>query len=201
MATTSATQRRGMTLLELLVVISIIIFLMSAMFMGLTKLRSRTQIGQARNLIEKLNSALETYRLKFRSYPIPTHALPYDTVGKTPLYTPTELARNNEDLNYFLSTAFRIGADLSKGEVESTVNGGPFITGGLDEQEMLVKGGKTYIMDPWHNHVVFKVERRSYPDPIDATLIVKVDVPVLYSTGINGKDDNGFGDDVAAKGQ
>ncbi|MCW8129784.1 MAG: type II secretion system protein [Planctomycetota bacterium] len=194
-------RERGVTLLELLVVIGIITFLMASMFVGLAKLRGRTQVGQARNLVEKLNGALETYRLKFRAYPNPTNALVYDTVAKAPTYTAAELEQNNNELYYYLSTAFKKGATAAKGEVEATVDGGPFIAGGLHEGETVVKGGKTYVMDPWHKPILYKVDRRSFPDPNDATIIVRVDIPVVYSTGTNGRDDNGAGDDIVAKGQ
>lgn len=193
--------RRGVTLLELLFVIGIIVFLLAAMFAGLVKLKGRTQVGQAKNLVEKIHSALETYRLKFRGYPEPANPLVYDLVTKTASYSPADLEKNNEDLRYYMTTAFRKGANVANGEVEATVNGGPFITGGLNEAETSVKGGKTYIVDPWHRPIVYKIDRRSYPDPIDATLIVKVDVPVVYSSGTNGVDDGGAGDDIVASGQ
>jgi type II secretory pathway pseudopilin PulG len=194
-------QRRGVTLLELLFVIGIIVFLLAAMFAGLVKLKGRTQIGQAKNLVEKIHSALETYRLKFRSYPPPSNPLVYVLATHTASYSTADLEKNNEELRYYLTTAFRKGANTAKGEVEAAVDGGPFITGGLNEVETSVKGGKTYIVDPWHRPLVYKIDRRSYPDPIDATLIVKVDVPVVYSTGTNASDDGGTGDDILASGQ
>jgi len=194
-------RKAGFTLLELLVVIAVISFLMAALFVGLSKLRSRTQAGQARNLVEKLQSALETYHLKFRAYPAPTNALLYDIPTMTAAYTFADLEKNNEELYYYLATQFKKGANTARGEVEAAVTGGPFITGGLNDRETMTRSGKTYIVDPWHNLVVYKVERREYPDPLDATLKIKADIPVLYSFGINGKDNGGVEDDISVSVQ
>ena len=166
-------RRRGFSLLEILVVIAVILFLIAVMFAALTKLRARTAMGQAKNLVEKCSSALETYKLHFRDYPDATLG------GKT----------GSENLYYFLATPFRQGAVVAKGEVEATINVGPLLPF-EEEQDLKKQGTKTFVVDPWRNPLVFKINLIK-----DANLF-DIKIPVIYSFGINGADNNGGGDDI-----
>lgn len=166
-------RRRGFTLLEILVVIAVVLFLIGTMFAVLTKLRSRTSVGQTKSLVEKCAQALEAYNLQYRAYPDAALG------GRT----------GSENLYYFLSTPFRIGAVGTKGEVESSINVGPLLSFN-DERELHTQGTKTSVVDSWRNPVVFKIK------VIKDGLGFKINVPVVYSMGINGKDEGGDGDDL-----
>ena len=63
------TNQRGISVLEVLIVVGIIMFLMGALFVGLSKLRERTRRDKTITLLEKVSSALEAYKLHFRVYP------------------------------------------------------------------------------------------------------------------------------------
>jgi len=163
----------GFTVIELLVTIAIIAFLMVALFMGLSKIRQRTQAGQAKNLIEKVHSALETYNLKFRTYP-PT-ATPSGLTGSKALY-------------YWVATAFRKAPDLSKGEVAASINAGPFMS--FDQRDLRLNGAEQEIVDPWGKALHFSIESVKDAAGFD------IESPKVYSFGVNQADDLGTGDDI-----
>src|SRR5258708_6080377 len=93
----------GFTMIELIVVISVIIFLMAALIAGTTKLRERAKLAATKTLLEKIQTGLEAYRLYYRTYPQP--------VPLRPGYT------ENQSLYYFLTTPFRMTPDGSKKQV------------------------------------------------------------------------------------
>jgi len=163
----------GFTVLELLVTIAIIALLMAALFMALSKIRQRTQNGQARNLIEKVHSALETYNLKFRTYP--------------PATTPSGLS-GSQALYYWVATAFRKTPDGSKGELYATINVGPLMS--MDQRDLKLNGANQEIVDPWSKPLHFSIT--SIKDAVG----FDIESPHVYSFGINQTDDGGAGDDV-----
>ncbi len=169
-----ARMKRGFTLIELLVVIGIITLLMAAMFSAVGKIRQRTQIGQIKNLLEKVHNALENYHLHFRTYPPDSYG------GKT----------ESQALNYFLSTGFRNTAPLKTGEVLASVNVGPLAV--FEDRDLgapVAGDGTKSIVDPWQKALRYKLDVRDFPDPLDATKITKIPIPVLYSLGVNKIDD------------
>lgn len=163
----------GFTLLELLVVIGIVMFLIAALFAAVGKLRTRTAIGQTRNLLEKLQGGLEAYNLHFRSYPAPP-----DAIGTL---------LNNQKLHYFLTAGFRKGALAARGEVEATANVGPLVK--LEDRDIRELAGVRTIVDAWGTPIGFKLERQTFTDPVDATKSIKTDMPRLWSFGINRIND------------
>ena len=165
--------RAGFSLLELLLVIAIIAFLIAGLFTAVSKLRTRTALGQTKNLLEKLHNAMETYNLNFRAYPVPPDA--------------TGTLVNNQALYLFLASGFRKGASVARGEVEATVNVGPLVK--FEERDLKEVAGVKTIRDPWGSHLGFKVERRTFTDPVDATKSTKVDIPIIWSFGINTVND------------
>ncbi|MCW8131915.1 MAG: prepilin-type N-terminal cleavage/methylation domain-containing protein [Planctomycetota bacterium] len=167
-------RNRGFTMLELMVVIGIIALLMAALFAALAKIRQRTAIGQARNLVEKCSSALETYRLNFRQYPDP---------ADVPSYTSAQA------LHYFLSTAFRKDTPLKPGEVPATINMGPLVQ--FEERDYRVQSSRTEVIDPWGTPLVFRILTIKDSSNLDMT------VPQIYSCGVNKADDNGLLDDIS----
>jgi prepilin-type N-terminal cleavage/methylation domain-containing protein len=163
---------RGFSVLELLVVIAIIALLMAALISLVGKLRERTRLGEAKKLIESLQNGLETYHLHFRGFPpAPVAAATGKTNG----------ARNSDLLRYFLGTAFRKGANASKGEVEASINVGPLIN--FQERELRDLGGKICIVDPWGQEIHYSLEMK------DDALSFKIPTPMLYSCGTNKLDD------------
>jgi len=169
----SERNRRGFTVLELLVVISIIALLMAVLIMALGKIRERTRNGQARNLLEKMHSAMENYYLFYRSYP------PDNIGGRS----------GSQALNYFLTTAFRVIPDGSKGEIISSMDVGPLMSFDPIELDNPVTVGTKTVVDPWRSALVYRLLLRDFPDPRDPTLITKIPIPILYSCGTNKTDE------------
>jgi prepilin-type N-terminal cleavage/methylation domain-containing protein len=167
------TAQRGFTVLELLVVIAVIAILMSALFLALAKIRTRTQMGQAKNLIEKVHNALETYNLHFRTYP--------------PSIAPGPLT-GSQALCYWLTTAFRKNPNAAAGEVQATINVGPLLT--LDQRDIRPAAGGTEIIDPWGNALHFDIKF------VKDAMGFDIPSPNIYSFGINKIDDGGTGDDI-----
>jgi type II secretory pathway pseudopilin PulG len=189
----SKTHHRGVTMLEVLVVVGVIMFLVSALFLGLSKLRERTRRDKTITLLEKVSSALEAYKLHFRTYP------PSDGTLK-----------GNEALLYFTTTAFRVNPDTSKGEVAAGVDAGPLATYANEE----IQGGK--IIDAWAMPLAYerslaedfgkaaKSTIVNFYDPSHNTAAgagttVRAYVYKLYSFGVNRSDDSGVGDDLTAR--
>lgn len=167
-------RRRGFTMLELLVVIGVISLLMAGMFAALAKIRQRTAIGQARNLVEKCSSAMETYRLNFRQYPDP---------ADTPSWSEAQC------LYYYLATSFRKETPLQADEVAATINVGPLVK--FEERDYRILSGKTEVIDPWGTPLVFKILTIKDANNLD------IAVPKIYCCGVNLVDDNGLLDDIA----
>lgn len=164
---------RGVTLLEILVVMAIIAVLMAGLFLAVGKLRERTRLGQSRILLEKLENGIESYNLHFRTYPP-------DTVGDR---------TKSQALAYYLGTVFRKNPDVAKGEVQAGIDVGPLVT--FEEQTELgvsisTEGTKS-ILDPWRSPLFYHLDYRGYTTSTDVLLI---GVPILYSFGINKIDDS-----------
>jgi len=168
----SALHRRGFTVIELLVVISIIALLAAVLIMALGKIRERTRNGQARNLLEKMHGAMENYYLFYRSYP------PDNQGGRS----------GSQSLNYFLSTAFRVSPDTSKGEVASSMDVGPMMQFDSIELADPVTAGTKTVIDPWRTPLVYRLTLKDFPDP-QTGVITKIPIPILYSCGTNRTDE------------
>ncbi|HYF52094.1 MAG TPA: type II secretion system protein [Planctomycetota bacterium] len=175
--------RRGFTMLEVLLTIFIIAFLSAALFVGLGKLRNRSQVSTTKTLIEKVKNGLSTYNLLFRSYPQP--------IPHAPGFS------NNESVYYFLTTAFRRSPDTSKGEVAAAENIGPLSDFNEREVRELTAGQKS-IIDPWATalHFEYKIQDGA-KNPVTGT-ITKTYTPIVYSCGPNKTNDGGIGDDITA---
>ena len=186
---------RGFTIIELLIVVSIIAFLIAALFAGLMRLRERTAISKTRTLLEKVRSGLETYKLHFQVYPP-------DINGSM---------TGSEALYYYLTTAFNRSPDPKKNEVAATVNAGPLAQ--FEENE--VKAGQ--IVDAWGSPLHYaRIQRDDPSKSIKQTYVNVANVmelsaeqrqlqkiwsAELYAWGTNRKDDGGSGDDLQVGGQ
>lgn len=164
---------RGVTLVELLVVVGIICLLLSLLVLTLGKLRERTRISHVRVLLSQVHAALEAYHLSMRKYP------PQTFNGMTETQT----------LNYYLTTAFRKNPNTSAGEVYSDTNGGPFMT--FDQQDLALPAanGLKTIIDPWGSPLRYTITWRDTPSVNTQMQNSKVAVPKLYSIGMNKIDD------------
>jgi len=164
----------GLTLIELLIVIAVIAFLAGALGIGLNKMRGRARDAQIRQLLQKIDTACESYKLFFRDYP----SLP--VAGYT----------DNEALYYYLCTPFRVTPDVSRGEKLSSVNAGPFLTEVNSNERKDFGSGNTSFCDPWNEPVIFK-----YLSKTDLKGY-SVATPLIYSKGPNKIDDLADQDDV-----
>jgi type II secretory pathway pseudopilin PulG len=169
----------GLTTLELLVVISIIVFLIAFLFAATLHMRERTRVSQSKKVVESVHNALEAYNMEFRGYP-PDSFAGYSSA---------------EALVYFLTTSFRIAPDTSKGEVAASINGGPY--GRFNEVELKqVSAGKKTLIDAWGTPIQYKLQVTTEVDVWDATKNRQSYVVKLYSCGSNKIDDGGGGDDL-----
>jgi type II secretory pathway pseudopilin PulG len=165
---------RGATVVELLVVITVIALLMAGLFAAVSRVRDRTKKGEASNLMERIQNGLETYYMHFRCYP------PHDYQGRT----------GSQSLYYFLFTPFRTAPDGSKGEVLASVNFGPLPP--FDDRNLAdpVKLGSKTIIDPWRSEIHYHLDYREFRDSIDNSKILETkNIPVIYSLGPNKIDD------------
>ena len=204
-------RRRGFTLLEMLTVIAIITILIALLASFTSKIRARTRVSQVNVLLEKLQTGLEQYNLKFRSYPPAPPSAGY--LGLPPASYPAgyNYPYTSQLLNYYLTTAFRINPDLSKGEVHATVNEGPFVT--LEDGKELGSPiapatanmpALKCIIDPWMNPLTYQLNKVQAADPMNnffhTNNFIYVYTPLLYSWGPNGVDDtapnNAINDDI-----
>jgi type II secretory pathway pseudopilin PulG len=163
-----APQRRGFTIIELLIVIGIIMFLMMVLGATLSKIRERTRIGRSRTLVQKLYNGLEIYHLQFRAYP--------------PLTTPSGLT-GSQALYWFLTTPFRMTPVAAKGEVWADMNLGPCISN-FEENEYRANGAGFDIIDAWNNPIQFKLNVLADTNGITESQ------PLVYSCGSNGQDEH-----------
>ncbi|HYF48730.1 MAG TPA: type II secretion system protein [Planctomycetota bacterium] len=168
----------GLTTLELLVVISIIVFLIAFLFAATLHMRERTRVSQSKKLVESVHNGLEAYHMDFRAYP-PDSFAGYSSA---------------EAIVYFLTTAFRIAPDASKGEVAATINGGPYAR--FNEVEVRQVAGKKTVVDAWGTPIQYKVQVTTEVDIWDSTKNRQSYIIKLYSCGPNKNDDGGSGDDI-----
>jgi prepilin-type N-terminal cleavage/methylation domain-containing protein len=165
-------RRAGFTLIELIMVIAVISFLMAVLGLTLSKLKERTRMGQAKNLLEKVHNALEVYNLQFRTYP------PATLGART----------GDQTLYYFLATPFRTNPVAANGEVAATIDLGPLVK--FEDGEMKTTGGFTGIIDPWGSPLHFEILMTG-----DAQGF-QIPTPFIYSWGQNKQDNAGTGDDL-----
>jgi len=169
----------GLTTLELLVVISIIVLLIAFLFAATLHMREKTRMTQSRKLVETVHNAIEAYNMDFRAYPPETFA------G----YNGPEAAV------YFLTTTFRIAPNTSAGEVAATINGGPYAR--FNEVELRKNAsGNTVTVDGWGSPIQYKVITHTEVDVWDATKSRQSYTIKIYSFGPNKTDDGGSGDDI-----
>lgn len=171
---------RGFTMMELLVVMGIIVLLAGVLFAYTGPIRERGRRASAKKLIESVYNATEQYRLDFRAYP-PDSFGAYNGI---------------EALAYFLTTSFRRAPIAVNGEVQASINAGPYLQ--LQPSELVDLSGakRMSIVDPWRSPLKYRLDSRTQNDVWDTTKTVVNFIPTIYSYGPNRVDDNGKVDDL-----
>jgi len=133
-------REKGFTLVEILVVISIICILAGLITSTVMLALGRAKKHAARLQLQGLRTALSQYDYQFGRYPPDASA----AVAINP-----DLDLSAECIVYFLSTAFRRAPVAAKGEVKATRNGGPYMQ--FDSGELVDSDGDGLMeyVDPW----------------------------------------------------
>ena len=167
-------------MLETLIVVGIIVLLAGLLFAFAGPMRERARRAAAKKMVESTYNAIEQYRLAFRNYPPDSYA------GYT----------GSQALVYFLTNSFRRNPVAANGEIQSTINAGPFITYQPSELMDPTASGKMSVMDPWKSPLKYVVKSQVQNDVWDATKSETIYLPFIYSFGPNHADDNGTNDDI-----
>jgi len=184
---------KGLSLLELLMVMAVILFLASAIFFGTRHFRETTRRTRTQLLLEKVASGLETYKNHFRVYP------PTTANGLSP----------NETLVYYLSSSFSTKPTTGRNEIQATLD----LEACVKFEPAELVNGK--LIDGWGSPLSYerilqtdqgKTMKLDVPpayDPIRSMSAgsrqqVNAYIYKLYSFGPNKTDDVGGGDDLLA---
>ena len=177
---TGVFRKRGYTLIEILIVLSIITILTGFFLSGFLKSKQKAKITKVHILMDSIAAAMRMYQDDFGSYP-PTGATIYGGyVCSAPQHC----------LYYYLGATFRAGTNASvfagpylkfKGnEVHSISSSACSFDGGSATDDDMKE-----MIDPWGNAF-----RYIYPPSENQNTYD------LYSLGPNGINENGAGDDV-----
>lgn len=174
-------QSKGYTLVEVLIVMSIIAVIMSFILNASLNARKKAKLTQTHALMESISAALRMYQDDFGSYP------PDDTLYR---YVDEISATSGECLYYYLGAAF-------KREVNASVYAGPYMKFKGDEVQTTSSSTCDFdadgsidddlkrIIDPWGGAIRYRIPPTQNLNTFD-----------LYSTGPDGIDNSGGGDDI-----
>jgi prepilin-type N-terminal cleavage/methylation domain-containing protein len=132
---------KGFSLVEMVVVISIITLLMGIVIAGASRIRQKTRVDATKSLISKITLALNEYHLVFHDYPPCTGE--YD---------------GSQNLYQLLGKGLQIkqGYDPATGNMK-TQDLAPFVVGGFRKNEYAGVEEKTrYIIDAWGERITYK---------------------------------------------
>src|SRR5574341_2055289 len=170
---------RGYTLIEVLIVLSIMIILLGFLLTGVTKARQRAKLTRAHVLMDSIAAAIRMYQDDFVAYP---------PNGGT-IYGGYTCGGPQHCLYYYLGATFKAGNNASvyagpylvfKGDEVQTIVGSCSFDG-----ESAVDDEMREIIDPWGNALHFRYPPTRNLNTYD-----------LYSEGPDGIDQNGAGDDI-----
>jgi len=200
--------KHGFTLLEMLVVISIIAILSGLVVTGMTTAKAKAKVQVTKALISKIAAALESYYAAYGDYP------------------PTDLS----DLYLGASNGVNNGIESVVACLSDQNKGGPFLSG-IPENKYTNKDGDSCsppptnwwfgdgqlreIVDEWNNPLVY-FHSRDYDNPfkgsnysfnISGAAVAPQRNPntaafygattfQIWSAGMDEKNDNGTGNDV-----
>jgi prepilin-type N-terminal cleavage/methylation domain-containing protein len=194
MATKTRPNQPAFTLIEVMIVISVVVFLMAAIIGASAKLRERARKQAALTLIGRINTAIGMYQLKF---------------NEPPLATAPDGSTGIKALTYYLTTAFR-AEPKREGDVQASDDVGPCLQ--VDGKDVV--NGK--VIDAWGHPLVYSVKTRAQDKILAATYTAygttainlnkenaenalgqfSVMTPHVYSCGPNGVDESGVADDL-----
>ena len=178
---------RGFTLIEVLIVISIITFLMGVLVVAFTGVRKRALKAKTMAQLEAIEAAFSQYYMYFHKYPPDSHPTGSDLDG----------IENSECAVYYLMTAFRVGENMPHTTTKPSIDAGPF----LDVDKEMLKDdaadgvdGHMSLIDPMGKVWFYDKapEAADYPQAH-----INVASYNLWSGGIDGKNDLGDNDDIA----
>jgi len=175
---------RGVTLIELMIVITVIMFLAGALYFGMRKISLAAKERRTKATLETLKNGLSTYQLTFRTLFNTTFARP--TSGTL---TEDQVEQNNSELVYHINTPFRVNPDPTRNEAQASVDVGPFITFG--EGDLKTLNGRKVVIDAFGSPIFFACSKKQFVDSTDAKNKFTLPVPTVYSFGRNKIDDAG----------
>jgi len=180
--------KRGFTLIEMIITITIITFLMGTLVVAFTGVRKRALKSKTVAQLEAIDAAMSQYYMYFHRYPPDSHAAGTDL----------EDVSGSECIVYYLRTAFKLGENMPGTSTKPSMDAGPF----LEFDKAHIKddaadgAGDTYdsIIDPYGN--VWRYDHK--PEPADfPQSSINVHSYNLWSHGVDGQDDLGDDDDIA----
>jgi len=164
-------RRMGFTLVELLIVISIIVILMGLILPVASIVMRDARNAAAQSFLKNLEGACAMYALEFGIHP-PIGPYIRQSGGSYSLMANVNVPagwnwadfaysrgagpdKSAKMLYYYLGTTFRKNPDFSKGEAYSTKNVGPFMDFKSNQTEDLDGDGHLYIVDLWGNPIKY----------------------------------------------
>jgi prepilin-type N-terminal cleavage/methylation domain-containing protein len=135
----SACNRRGFTMLELIMVVAIIAILVALLMPVLGSVQRRAKETATRTFIKSIETAIAAYEFDWGLYPPDGLAAPITAfkAGNPPGGTYT--VSNSSALYYYLTSPFRVLPNGVKGEVWATKDAGPYLQ--VPEQNQQTAGG------------------------------------------------------------
>lgn len=159
-------KQRGVTLIEVLVVMVIIVLLAGALVVLISGLIERQKFTRTASMIKSLSAGCESYHTLFQEYP------------------PTTPYTGSQNLHYYLGREFDLIIDATDGTKK---NHDPILTdirldwlAGNPSTTDPLASGPHYIKDMWGNQVVY-----TRPDPAK-TFVIRSNGP----DGAQGGDDD-----------
>jgi prepilin-type N-terminal cleavage/methylation domain-containing protein len=129
---------RGFTLIEMLIVISIIVILMALLIPVLGTVQQRAKIRATRAMLDGIQNALQRYYIDFNEYP------PSNTTGISGLV-------DDSSLYVYLSGPNGRGIDTVQGGLARHRD--PYMN--IPPEYIKRVSGKTLIVDPWGSTIVY----------------------------------------------
>lgn len=173
--------KRAYTLVEILIVMSIMGVMISLLLTGALKVRQKGRFVRAEALMDSVAAAIRMYQDDFGTYP------PDDTLYR---YVDSIAGTSGECLYYYLGATF-------KKSVNASVMAGPYLKYKGDEfvetrvtacdfdADGAIDDSLREIVDPWGGSLIYRIPPTKNLNTYD-----------LYSKGPDGVDNAGAGDDI-----
>ena len=186
---------RGFTLVEVLIVISIIAILASISFAGVRIVQEKTRVAQSRTEVSQFTQAIDRYQTDEKIYPgieqekITSDDNQFPTLYDRLLGDPKPRGRGGRSSPYLKLTNTRVVVEDEDWDEDNDEPEDRWLTTNRSEREN--PKIKKYYLDPWRNVYVYRCNRGRkgagwmlYPRSYD-----------FYSFGSNGEDETVLGED------